>query len=579
MSSTKSLTTTGGYRGAPGPVDTAAVKPPNVVIHHGDGSTGQGRLRQLVTSIVSGEYYTLHDLPLGAPPVWLESAALLVVAGRLTGAVAGDVERFWRGGGAVLSLSSSQTLGCLSEEAESPAERDVLLSYGEEKDVPCRYSEVVRQLSTTGQSPQLSINPSSDLSTDQTHDATPMETSDITTACIVSTPVTVRHTTDSALPTCLPPAVIRCSPAGGSGVALLSQIDWDVSAPAQLRLLRALLRSELGVRCAAAAEEEVRYRPGYLMSDTVTAARLLEERPVRHSPALRVVAGAATTAAAGEAAGAGEEASADLLPLLLGPPPAAQFNYPLFQSELDTAQLGRCLVYLPAVTSSMDVLRESRLPHGAVVICDSQTRGRGRAGNTWLSPVGCCMVSIRLLVALDSLLGGRLSWLQHIAALAVVEAVDDPQFGLKWPNDMYWARQTKVGGVLVETDVTGRSAECRVGLGVNLDNAAPTVCLNQLLTAPVTREWLTARLLSRLERLLLLDAAELSRRYQQHWLHDQQQVTVQRDGAEVAAEVSGLDQHGFLVVRAASDGARLAVSPDGNSFDMMRGLIVPKQAI
>ena len=47
----------------------------------------------------------------------------------------------------------------------------------------------------------------------------------------------------------------------------------------------------------------------------------------------------------------------------------------------------------------------------------------GRGGNAWLSPDGCLSFSFPLHFELDSNLGQRLPFVQHIAALAVVEAV------------------------------------------------------------------------------------------------------------------------------------------------------------
>ena len=41
------------------------------------------------------------------------------------------------------------------------------------------------------------------------------------------------------------------------------------------------------------------------------------------------------------------------------------------------------------------------------------------------------------------------------------------------------------------------------------------------------------------------------------------------------ARVQGLDEHGYLVVQLA-DGSCQSVHPDGNSFDMIKNLIVPK---
>lgn len=47
--------------------------------------------------------------------------------------------------------------------------------------------------------------------------------------------------------------------------------------------------------------------------------------------------------------------------------------------------------------------------------------GRGR--NAWLSPLGCAMFTLAVQVDLNSALGRRIPFVQHLAALAVVEAV------------------------------------------------------------------------------------------------------------------------------------------------------------
>lgn len=53
-------------------------------------------------------------------------------------------------------------------------------------------------------------------------------------------------------------------------------------------------------------------------------------------------------------------------------------------------------------------------------------------------------------------------------------------------------------------------------------------------------------------------------------------VTVLRPNkSSFKATIIGLDDHGFLRVRS-EDGEILDVRPDGNSFDMLAGLIAPK---
>ncbi len=51
----------------------------------------------------------------------------------------------------------------------------------------------------------------------------------------------------------------------------------------------------------------------------------------------------------------------------------------------------------------------------------------GRGGNVWLSPLGCAMSSVHVRVSMTSHLGQRPAFLQHIAGLAVVEALTSLQ--------------------------------------------------------------------------------------------------------------------------------------------------------
>lgn len=70
--------------------------------------------------------------------------------------------------------------------------------------------------------------------------------------------------------------------------------------------------------------------------------------------------------------------------------------------------------------------------------------------------------------------------------------------------------------------------------------------------------------------------------YHNHWLHSGAVVTVRPSTGlhcdTFQAHVVGVDEYGFLrVVRRDRDGASpLTVHPDGNSFDMLNGLVVPK---
>lgn len=146
--------------------------------------------------------------------------------------------------------------------------------------------------------------------------------------------------------------------------------------------------------------------------------------------------------------------------------------------------------------------------------------GRGR--NAWLSPVGCAMFTVGLQVELSSRLGRRIPFLQHLAALAVVEAVrtlpgyevffflsfffpalecknfqpdscslssyrlmwkereresklitdvkiysclyfQDIDLRVKWPNDIYYSNLIKLGGILVTSTLMGSTFHLLIG--------------------------------------------------------------------------------------------------------------------
>lgn len=47
------------------------------------------------------------------------------------------------------------------------------------------------------------------------------------------------------------------------------------------------------------------------------------------------------------------------------------------------------------------------------------------------------------------------------------------------------------------------------------------------------------------------------------------------DGNVKDVTIIGIDEYGFLKVKS-KDGSTTSVQPDGNSFDMLKGLIAPK---
>ncbi len=176
------------------------------------------------------------------------------------------------------------------------------------------------------------------------------------------------------------------------------------------------------------------------------------------------------------------------------------------------------LEFLATAGSTNDELREAATgpaaaawPHGAVIVTDDQTSGRGRLGRTWLAPTGKTLaISVLLRPELP---GGApfppdgYGWIPLIAGAAMTEAVrraveaaasardddeeDDGTGGveveLKWPNDVLVSGY-KVCGILSElvppSTGSGAAGAVVVGAGLNLtldEHDLPTLTSTSLL--------------------------------------------------------------------------------------------------
>ncbi|XP_048202200.1 LOW QUALITY PROTEIN: biotin--protein ligase [Perognathus longimembris pacificus] len=275
------------------------------------------------------------------------------------------------------------------------------------------------------------------------------------------------------------------------------------------------------------------------------------------------------------------------------------FNLEIYRQNLQTKQLGKVILFAEVTPTTMNLLDglmfEMPQEMGLIAIAVRQTQGKGRGPNAWLSPVGCALSTLLISIPLRSQLGQRIPFVQHLMSLAVVEAVrsvpkyQDINLRVKWPNDIYYSDLMKIGGVLVNSTLLGETFYILIGCGFNVTNSNPTICINDLIAEhnrqheaglqPFRADHLIARAVTVLETLVHTFQDEgpqgVLPLYYKYWLHSGQQVRLgSTEGPQVS--IVGLDDSGFLQVLG-EDGRIVTVHPDGNSFDMLRNLIVPKQ--
>ena len=278
---------------------------------------------------------------------------------------------------------------------------------------------------------------------------------------------------------------------------------------------------------------------------------------------------------------------------------SSSFNWELYKNKIKTKCYGRKLIYKSTMESTQDIFM--KLPTGAikadgfVVIAAQQTKGRGRGNNKWLSPVGCMMFSMQIKIPLQSSLGQRISFIQHIVVVAFIISIkerkgyEELEINIKWPNDIYIKRNIKIGGVIVNSSFFDNEFNVVIGLGVNVSNNKPTECVNSLIREhnlkhdstleEICIEDVLAGTMNKIEYLVDLFHKESVEKFKQIyykcWLHGHTQVTLEFEN-NVEATVTGLDDFGYLEVQL-HDGRKLCLQPEGNSFDMMRNMISLKK--
>jgi BirA family biotin operon repressor/biotin-[acetyl-CoA-carboxylase] ligase len=217
-------------------------------------------------------------------------------------------------------------------------------------------------------------------------------------------------------------------------------------------------------------------------------------------------------------------------------------------------------------------------PHGAVVIAESQTAGRGRLGRSFYSPAFLNLYASFILR--PTLNTAEAPTLIPCAAVAVAEAVAAcvPSAGpvqIKWPNDVQLGG-LKTSGILMEMSAEATQVDFAImGIGVNLnveresfpDDFRPfATSLRSAAGHEVDRGAFTRGLFEVLEEVLDRHAAEgfagLRERYEARFALTGKPVRVlEIDGGETTGVARGIS----------ADGALELERPDGRVVRVIAG--------
>jgi BirA family biotin operon repressor/biotin-[acetyl-CoA-carboxylase] ligase len=228
----------------------------------------------------------------------------------------------------------------------------------------------------------------------------------------------------------------------------------------------------------------------------------------------------------------------------------------------------RTFQFLETTSSTNDVAQRwaaDGAPHGAVVVAEFQTEGRGRFGRRWQAPSGTALLfSVVLRPAQLNILPVRYGMAAAVSvrsALIELPALDSSVVKLKWPNDVQ-LHGRKVCGILLEPLWRGASLEAIiVGVGINVrvpfdepELSATATNLEAHCQASIDRALLLADILKRLtfwsahaEGLALFQAWRAAL----NMLGKRVQAADATTGRQiVAGQALDVDEDGALLVRA-----------------------------
>lgn len=195
--------------------------------------------------------------------------------------------------------------------------------------------------------------------------------------------------------------------------------------------------------------------------------------------------------------------------------------------------------------------------NGDFCLSETQTAGRGRRDNQWISP-NSGNIYLSFCCYFDNTVEHR-SLLGLVTGIAIAEALEEVGLtghGLKWPNDIFW-KDKKLGGILIQTAENYEKFVIGIGLNVSL----PEESLNEINQKAVSlenalhgkafdRETVVIHLLQRLLLHAEMFAKVPFQAFLQSWqrwdILRNREVSFLHQNKEIMGTVDGIDRHGRI---------------------------------
>lgn len=208
---------------------------------------------------------------------------------------------------------------------------------------------------------------------------------------------------------------------------------------------------------------------------------------------------------------------------------------------------------------AMTRLLNGQLRHGALIVADEQTNGRGRMGKSFFSPKKGIYMSVSLCKSIENMQDVMV--ITPAAAVAVRRSIANLvgiDAKIKWVNDVYIGKK-KVCGILTQADIdfeSGKAGTFIVGIGINFIEQDFPIEIKDKACAlfsgepTVTRSQLIADIYDNLMTLTsdLTDRAFM-KEYKEHSLVIGREISYAINCEDKRGKVIDIDGDGGLVIQ------------------------------
>jgi BirA family biotin operon repressor/biotin-[acetyl-CoA-carboxylase] ligase len=241
--------------------------------------------------------------------------------------------------------------------------------------------------------------------------------------------------------------------------------------------------------------------------------------------------------------------------------PDRLYSYEVLR-DLNTEFIGKKIYYFDTIASTMDVAMELGIkgaPEGTLVLTESQTKGKGRLGRSWVSPK---YKGVYLsLILKPKVLPSQASMLTLLSAVSICEAIKDIadlDVHIKWPNDILLGNK-KLGGILTELNAEMDKINfVIIGIGLNVNNDKKTLIngatsLREHKNEQINRVSLIQAILRKIEENYILlhkkGAHPVIEKWREHSITLGRRVKVYCQKEHIEGEAFDIDKDGGLLVR------------------------------